>query len=121
MNCMEASSTPGTLGRLYPLSNNLFVSATGNVGIGTITPDRSLHLKTSGHPLYMKLDSTAPTPSVGLEIAENGVGKCYIQREAGNRLAFYSGSATPADVVILDNGRVGIGTTADFADAGSGG
>ena len=35
--CMTASSTP-TLGSLYPISSNLFVSATGRVGIGTTSP-----------------------------------------------------------------------------------
>ncbi len=42
-SCIEASSTP-TLGRLYPLSTNLFVTALGSVGIGTTSPAARLHV-----------------------------------------------------------------------------
>lgn len=39
--CLQASSVP-TLGMLYPVSNLLFVDASGKVGIGTITPTQKL-------------------------------------------------------------------------------
>jgi hypothetical protein len=42
-NCVEASSTP-VLGKLYPLSTNLFVNGTGRVGMGTTTPLAKLDL-----------------------------------------------------------------------------
>jgi len=39
--CIQASSTP-TLGKLYPISANLFVAVGGNVGIGTTAPTAKL-------------------------------------------------------------------------------
>jgi hypothetical protein len=46
-NCLAASSVP-TLGRLYPLSTNLFVDdTTGFVGIGTTSPLVDLHVQGS--------------------------------------------------------------------------
>lgn len=42
--CMNASTTP-TLGLLYPLSSDLFVSAAGRVGLGTLTPADRLHVE----------------------------------------------------------------------------
>ena len=43
--CLQASSVP-MLGMLYPLSQNLFVdSATGNVGLGTVSPGQPLHIQ----------------------------------------------------------------------------
>jgi hypothetical protein len=42
--CLEASSA-ATLGMLYPLSSRLFVDeSTGNVGIGTTSPEYALHV-----------------------------------------------------------------------------
>jgi hypothetical protein len=40
---LEASSTP-ELGRLYPLSAELFVSPAGDVGVGTTSPGARLHV-----------------------------------------------------------------------------
>jgi hypothetical protein len=40
---LKASSAP-ELGRLYPLSNELFVAPTGEVGVGTTSPSAQLHV-----------------------------------------------------------------------------
>ena len=42
--CLQASSVP-TLGMLYPLSDKLFVSAGGNVGVNTINPTERLDVR----------------------------------------------------------------------------
>ncbi len=42
--CLLASSVP-TLGLLYPLSNDLFVSTQGRVGLGTLVPLERLHVE----------------------------------------------------------------------------
>ena len=41
--CLGASTTPA-LGKLYPLSTNLFVAISGDVGIGTTSPSAKLHV-----------------------------------------------------------------------------
>src|SRR5690606_38019557 len=41
--CLNASTVP-TLGMLYPISDDWFVSQTGRVGIGTTSPDERLHV-----------------------------------------------------------------------------
>jgi hypothetical protein len=40
-NCLSASTTP-TLGALFPLSTNLNVNASGNIGVGTTSPAQKL-------------------------------------------------------------------------------
>ncbi|MEO2161230.1 MAG: VCBS repeat-containing protein, partial [bacterium] len=42
-NCIPASTVP-TLGMLYPISGDWFVSAAGDVGIGTTLPTAKLHV-----------------------------------------------------------------------------
>jgi hypothetical protein len=42
-SCLQASTTP-TLGRLYPISADLFVAVGGNVGIGTTSPGAKLEV-----------------------------------------------------------------------------
>jgi hypothetical protein len=42
--CLYASTTPGVENRLYPLTENLFVRANGNVGMGTTMPGQRLHV-----------------------------------------------------------------------------
>ena len=89
------------------------ISISGNnVGIGTTNPNQLLEIA-SGADIRIRLNSTGATPGLGLELAESGVPKAYIQRETGNKLAFYSGGGAVADekMVILDSGNVGIGTT----------
>jgi len=41
--CLQASTSP-TLGKLYPITANLFVAVGGNVGVGTTSPTAKLHV-----------------------------------------------------------------------------
>ena len=43
LTCIEASRVP-ELGKIFPLSENLFVSTSGNVGIGTTNPTKKLEV-----------------------------------------------------------------------------
>jgi len=45
IGCIQAARNPGVPGRLYPLTQNLFVAASGNVGVGTLTPVTKLVVK----------------------------------------------------------------------------
>ena len=56
-NCLMASTTP-TLGMLYPISSDLFVSPGGSVGIGTTNPTARLHVTSSG-TTTIQADATA--------------------------------------------------------------
>jgi len=57
MNCLEASSVP-MLNMLYPLSVELNVEdVSGDVGIGTTTPDAQLHIVQTGADSALKLES----------------------------------------------------------------
>ncbi len=68
-NCLQADTTP-TLGRLYPLSTSLNVSAAGDVGMGTTTPGGKLHVRETGADIGIYADKTSansPAPAVRAE------------------------------------------------------
>lgn len=63
--CLEASSAP-TLGRLYPLTTNLFVAANGSVGVGTTSPGARLDV--AGVARATQLVSTVGTGTAPLTV-----------------------------------------------------
>jgi len=70
--CIDASSVPA-LGSLFPLSENLFVSSSGRVGIGTTNPGERLHvegtIRSDGPAGYVRTNSYSSStfPSVSLK------------------------------------------------------
>jgi hypothetical protein len=64
--CMEADTTP-TIGRLYPLSTSLNVSAAGDVNVGTTVTGGKLHVRETGTDTCVYADKTSSngtTPAV---------------------------------------------------------
>ncbi len=94
-------------------ASSLYIDSLGNVGIGMTNPQQLLHLEKAGAvDNRIRLAAGGPVP-LGLEFVESGLAKGYVQRESGDKLAFYAGGGSAADrkMVILDTGNVGIGMT----------
>ncbi|NOT29086.1 MAG: hypothetical protein HOP15_01420 [Planctomycetes bacterium] len=70
--CIQGSSLPA-LGKLYPLSNNLFVAVGGNVGIGTTNPTAKLHVAGSAR-VTDKL-TLAPSGDTALDVSTGSIYK----------------------------------------------
>ncbi len=108
--CLAASTTP-TLGRLYPLSANLFVATSGEVGIGTTSPSSALDVAGS---LVVSDDATADDlfaervhagaidgGSLPLELQTAGTTRAFIDELTGN---LGLNTTTPAHLLhIVEN------------------
>jgi len=81
--CLEASTTP-TLGRLYPISANLFVAVGGNVGIGTTSPAAKLDV--AGTARMTGTLTLAPGVDQALDISTGSIykgGALFIHTKGG--------------------------------------
>jgi hypothetical protein len=69
-SCLEASSAP-MLGMLYPLSSDLYVAPTGEVGMGTVAPSQKLdvegYIRTAGGIVFADATVQATAQLVGPE------------------------------------------------------
>lgn len=116
-NCMSASSVP-TLGALYPLSSNLFLTPTGDVGIGTTAPTLGvdMHVWRSVGEALLRLTTGAAYGNVaGLQVqAANAgwtIGTGSNDMGGVGALGFRTFPGNTA-MVLTSAGNVGIGTTA---------
>ena len=83
----------------------------GNVGIGTNSPAALLHIKSSTANGKLIIDG-ASGQEADIDLYENGVRKWQIGYSAGSDLlGFYNDVTDTYDMVIQDDGNVGIGTT----------
>ncbi len=71
-SCLEASTIP-TLGRLYPISANLFVATGGNVGIGTTSPAAKLDI--AGTARVSDTLTLAPSGDQALDVSTGSIYK----------------------------------------------
>ncbi len=94
-------------------SEKMRIMANGNVGIGTDSPGRKLHLKDG----QIKFQNTGSGGWAGLDFSMgNGTYDGYMGMLDNNGSFFIDVDSNGNDLVILQNGNVGIGTSAPFAD-----
>jgi len=91
-------------------SSRLFIDQeNGNLGVGTNTPTRTLHVKT-GAPVAM-FESTETQAYLQIATSEGLDNRVELANRSGGRLALWVAGAGDS-VNVLRNGRVGIGTAA---------
>lgn len=84
-------------------------SGGGNVGIGTVTPNYKLHIKTSSGANYIQVDTT-DVSNTGVIYSTNGTIKWYTQNDVTNDKYSLLNSSNSPVLNVLQNGNVGIGT-----------
>jgi hypothetical protein len=100
-------------------SSSLFVSSSGNVGIGTIIPTQKLHVNSSDPTTRILIDNTnvdgAFTPNAGFGLAKNGVINWSIAAYSSNfNFTFFNDFSNSAALLITRaTNNIGIGTTTD--------
>jgi hypothetical protein len=95
-------------GRMTFYTNNtekMTVLANGNVGIGTSTPSKLLHLYGAINPRILVESPSDQAPELNLK---RGTSVFNLYVNSGNDLVFWSGGDR---VTFTDDGNVGIGTT----------
>lgn len=115
--CITASSVP-TLGSLYPLSSNLFVTTAGRVGIGTTSPGNRLQVVGGDTTLMSIVGSSLFGTWLDLANSSTG-GRNWALLSAGGGNGEGAGSFAVHDhsaaggatrMVVNTSGHVGIGT-----------
>lgn len=99
--------------------NHLYNGNSGNVGIGTVNPLATFHIKsTLGNPVVID-----GGPGLFVTLSENGIGRGYIGSFAGNAQdvdfgtdlgntgAVHLTTNNTPKLTVINNGNVGIGTT----------
>ena len=91
-------------------TSSIDISATGNVGIGTGSPNRLLSVFATANPVLQMIDNTTGTTvNDGFQIVQGGLNTTIENQEAGTMTL--RTSATDR-ITILSGGNVGIGTAA---------
>ena len=117
--------TPFSVEKTAP-DSTLYLENTGNVGIGTSSPSQKLHVKGGDHTA-IQVDSsdgtdknafiklTNDTRSFSLKVIGSN-NHLYIVDETEGSSPFKLTGGSPSNTLVLNNGKVGIGTDAPTAD-----
>jgi len=106
-------------------TDNMFIAASGNVGIGTTSPNRNLTVSGNGTLLGIQSDTVGGYSEI--EMTANGVSAAYIFKNSAaftsyagagslniynsGSIGFHTASVTNAMFIASATGNVGIGTT----------
>ncbi|NIP25256.1 MAG: hypothetical protein GWN67_12890 [Phycisphaerae bacterium] len=102
----EVTPTPYAL-----QTRGIFVESSGNVGIGTKTPDRNLDIRHSNTGGGIEIDRSGSDIWSGLVYENDAEEKWFIGMEPdSNNLLFKSDTAGVSMLIENENGNVGIGT-----------
>ena len=106
-NLYVATASPSTFATSSVTA--LTINSSGNVGIGTSTPERALDVYTSGNTAVRILGGADGSPWLGFHQA--GVEKGYVQYVDNGASADYLDIQSDGHIYLNPTGNVGIGTT----------
>ena len=109
--------------QFFTAGNNerMRIDSSGNVGIGTTSPDGILHTTGSGDQIVtheaggearLILKTTGTTDSTTLRFSDaDAIAGSIVYTHGTNEMKFYTNGLTNVDMIIDSSGNVGIGTT----------
>ena len=99
-------------------TSSIDISATGNVGIGTASPAKKLHIADANAQVFVDRPSNAASNYALINFATNGVQKFFFGMNADSdpnvdKMSFFDSAFSAATAVMtFTGGNVGIGTSA---------
>jgi hypothetical protein len=93
-------------------SNSLIINASGQVGLGTSSPGRELHISGAGTSgTQLQIQGTSASASAGIKFTPNSGDNWELQAAADSKFFLYNRTDEAYRLVVDGAGRVGIGTT----------
>jgi len=82
----------------------------GNVGIGTDSPNYPIHLHTSSGPSQMRISDNTSGMNSGMRIGLNGSGSAYVMNDYTDGGLFFGTDGT-SKMILNDDGKLGLGSS----------
>jgi hypothetical protein len=93
-------------------TNSLVVAASGNIGVGTATPDQDLEIVRAVAPSLRLNQSGGASPAQAWEVSGDDASLSVADLTHGSQPFWIVAGAPSQSLVVAGNGRVGIGTYA---------